>query len=67
MRILLLHNRYLKAGGEDVALESEYRLLKSRGHEVRVIFATNNWSGTPRGRTIPTIPSDSSAANSGRT
>jgi glycosyltransferase involved in cell wall biosynthesis len=41
MRVLLLHNRYLKSGGEDAALESEYQLLRARGHEVRVVFASN--------------------------
>jgi glycosyltransferase involved in cell wall biosynthesis len=44
MRILLLHNRYHKTGGEDTAVESEARLLKSRGHEVRTVFASNTVS-----------------------
>jgi len=45
MRILLLHNRYHKTGGEDTALESEACLLRSRGHQVRTVFASNGVSG----------------------
>lgn len=41
MRILLLHNRYLHAGGEDVAVTNESDLLASYGHEVH-LFAVSN-------------------------
>ena len=34
MRILLVHARYLQPGGEDVAFEAEYRLLRRMGHQV---------------------------------
>jgi glycosyltransferase involved in cell wall biosynthesis len=34
MRILLAHNRYQHAGGEDAVFEAERELLLSRGHEV---------------------------------
>lgn len=34
MRILILHNYYQQAGGEDRVFESEAALLESRGHEV---------------------------------
>ena len=41
MRILLLHNYYQQLGGEDVVLEQEQMLLRSKGHDVRVVTATN--------------------------
>src|SRR5437660_7933636 len=34
MRILIAHNYYQQAGGEDVVFEDESRLLESRGHTV---------------------------------
>lgn len=34
LRILMLHNRYLQVGGEDVSARSEISVLRSRGHEV---------------------------------
>jgi glycosyltransferase involved in cell wall biosynthesis len=34
MRVLLAHNYYKLAGGEDVVFEAEARLLEERGHEV---------------------------------
>ena len=42
MRILILHNRYQQAGGEDAVVRSEKSLLESRGHEVRVMEADND-------------------------
>jgi len=41
MRILLVHNRYREAGGEDVVFESEKRLLERAGHQV-VAFERSN-------------------------
>lgn len=41
MRILIVHNAYQQRGGEDAVVESETRLLRSRGHEVRA-FARHN-------------------------
>lgn len=41
MRILILHNRYRQSGGEDVVVDSESNLLRSRGHEVW-LFEKNN-------------------------
>lgn len=39
MRILLLHNKYQYAGGEDKVFESEGELLVSHGHQVeRLVF-----------------------------
>jgi glycosyltransferase involved in cell wall biosynthesis len=42
MKILLVHNAYKDAGGEDVVVEQEHRLLESSGHEV-VAYHRSNW------------------------
>ena len=42
MKILVLHNRYQQAGGEDVVARSEQRLLRQYGHEVRLLEADNS-------------------------
>lgn len=34
MRVLQIHNRYRQFGGEDVAVESDAKLLRASGHEV---------------------------------
>src|SRR5438270_13541676 len=34
MKVLMLHCRYMKRGGEDLAVESEEQLLSTRGHSV---------------------------------
>ncbi len=41
MRILLVHNRYREAGGEDAVFEAEAALLRSHGHDVRTLTADN--------------------------
>lgn len=41
MRILVLHNRYRMAGGEDVAVAAEVGLLRDRGHEVTLVEVDN--------------------------
>lgn len=41
MKILVVHNRYLQPGGEDIAVAAEVRLLRERGHEVE-LFETSN-------------------------
>lgn len=41
MNILLAHNLYKQAGGEDVVFAEESRLLKSKGHLVQEILRTN--------------------------
>lgn len=41
MRILLLHNFYQKAGGEDVVFKTETALLKEKGHEVEHLTFDN--------------------------
>lgn len=44
MRILQVHTKYQKEGGEDVIADSEARLLRDAGHEVRQYHSAN-----PRG------------------
>lgn len=41
MRILVLHNRYQQAGGEDVVVQAETALLRSHGDDVRLVEANN--------------------------
>jgi len=41
MRILLVHNRYKLAGGEDVVVEAEKSVLEDHGHEVSLLEADN--------------------------
>jgi glycosyltransferase involved in cell wall biosynthesis len=45
LRILILHNRYVYSGGEDVVVAAESELLRGYGHEVRVIEADNRTIG----------------------
>jgi glycosyltransferase involved in cell wall biosynthesis len=42
MKILLLHNRYLQRGGEDVCVDAHQRILQTRGHHVRLMEADNS-------------------------
>jgi len=41
MRILLVHNKYREAGGEDVVFETERRLLERAGHSVTSYVRSN--------------------------
>ncbi len=41
MKVLQIHCRYTRPGGEDAVVESEATLLRSRGHEVRQLLASN--------------------------
>jgi glycosyltransferase involved in cell wall biosynthesis len=41
MKILQVHNQYLRPGGEDVAVEAERALLVRHGHEVTQFFTRN--------------------------
>jgi len=34
MKVLVIHNRYVEAGGEDVAVRSEIQILRDAGHKV---------------------------------
>lgn len=50
MRILVAHNRYQQAGGEDAVFENEVSLLRAAGHEVFTILASNDDIKGPIGR-----------------
>jgi glycosyltransferase involved in cell wall biosynthesis len=41
MRILLVHNRYRIAGGEDAGMHDEIAMLKDRNHEIALVEADN--------------------------
>lgn len=41
LRVLIVHNRYLHAGGEDSVVASEVELLSQRGHIVRLYSRDN--------------------------
>jgi hypothetical protein len=41
MKILMVHNAYQEAGGEDVVFRSEKRLLESFGHRVVTYMRSN--------------------------
>lgn len=47
--ILLVHNRYRQAGGEDVVFESESSLLEGRGHRVERFSVDNSSIPASRG------------------
>ena len=42
MRVLLLHNRYQIAGGEDVVVQTEKALLEANGHCVTLVETNND-------------------------
>lgn len=42
IRILLVHNAYQQQGGEDMVVEAEIALLRSRGHEVEAYCRHND-------------------------
>jgi glycosyltransferase involved in cell wall biosynthesis len=42
MKVLLLHNRYQIAGGEDVVVQAEKSLLETNGHCVTLLEASND-------------------------
>lgn len=42
MKILQVHNKYQLSGGEDVVVESERKLLESKGHEVFSFIKDND-------------------------
>ncbi len=44
-RILIMHNKYLKRGGEDLVVEAEIKLLSQHGHGVK-LYEENNKSIT---------------------
>ncbi len=42
MKILLVHNTYQEAGGEDIAFEQERQLLENHGHRT-IIYVRSNY------------------------
>ncbi len=51
MKILVVHNKYRQAGGEDAVVSAEVALLRAQGFDVEEYFATNEsagggWRGT---------------------
>ncbi len=42
MRILIIHNRYQQAGGEDGVVEAERALLQANGHEAEIYSEDNH-------------------------
>jgi len=49
MKILLVHNRYQQAGGEDVVFQQEHNLLERMGNEVLVYCRSNSDVGSYSG------------------
>lgn len=45
MRVLIVHNRYRLAGGEDESVRQEIELLKKHGHQIAVLEADNRALG----------------------
>jgi glycosyltransferase involved in cell wall biosynthesis len=41
LRVLIIHNRYRQPGGEDVVASAQARLLREKGHEVRLFEKDN--------------------------
>ena len=41
MRVLVVHNKYLQPGGEDVSTEAEVTLLKDNGIDVETLYVSN--------------------------
>ncbi len=42
LRIIICHNYYQQRGGEDVVVEAEVELLRSKGHQVELVTVHNN-------------------------
>ncbi|MGC1371669.1 MAG: glycosyltransferase family 4 protein [Candidatus Sulfotelmatobacter sp.] len=42
MKLLLVHNTYQQAGGEDAVFEQERRMLEDQGHQV-ISYCRSNW------------------------
>ncbi|MEH2317102.1 hypothetical protein [Nostoc sp.] len=42
MKVLLIHNRYRLAGGEDGVVKAEQSLLKANGHQVYLLEVSNH-------------------------
>src|SRR5438045_2096809 len=47
VKILIAHNEYQQAGGEDIVVANEARLLTEHGHEVNRHFVSNDSIDSP--------------------
>ena len=61
MRILILHNTYQQAGGEDTVVERETSLLQNLGHDVHLHMVSNDsiqgfWAGMVTALRVPYSP-----------
>ena len=61
MRVLQVHNRYRRPGGEDTVVEAEADLLRGGGHEVHLLEGQNPHSWLPAARKLARAPWNSSA------
>jgi len=50
LKIIIAHNYYQQSGGEDAVVEQEKALLESKGHQVRLLVASNDAIGNIRSR-----------------
>lgn len=50
MKILIAHNRYREAGGEDAVVAAERALLAAHGHETAIFEVSNDSVAGFRGR-----------------
>ncbi len=67
MRVLLVHASYRFRGGEDVAFESEARLLEAAGHTVRTLrFDSADLARNPLAAAVRTVSNPDAAARVGQ-
>lgn len=62
MRILLVHNRYRQAGGEDAVVEAEAAVLENGGHTVHVLRVDNPAGAAAAGVALAKAPWNRAAA-----
>lgn len=51
MKVLIAHNRYQQAGGEDAVFQNEVELLRGGGHDVSTLVKSNEGISGLRGQT----------------
>ncbi len=52
MKVLIVHNRYQQAGGEEAVATNEHDLLARHGWETRLWCVTNDWIAGPLGKIL---------------
>jgi glycosyltransferase involved in cell wall biosynthesis len=55
MRVLIVHNRYQQAGGEDTVVANEYALLERNGWEMRLFSVGNDAIASPWSKIIAAV------------